>query len=54
VPWSYALDQLAQRWHIAPWQLEDAPDGTWIGAGLLFMRLEAEAQMNRGSERRGR
>lgn len=51
VPWEYALDLLAQRYHIAPWELEEAPDGAWISAGLLFMRLEGEAQVKRGDRR---
>ena len=44
VPWDYALDALAKRWNIAPWELEQAPNADWIIRGLYFQKVEAQAQ----------
>ena len=43
IPFNYALDLLAQRWHIAPWQLEDAPV-EWLIRGLEYERMEASVK----------
>lgn len=43
VPSSYALEALARRWGIAPWDLERAPLA-WVTRGLTFMELESEAR----------
>lgn len=48
VPFLYALDQLAQRWHVHPAELERDPD--WLVRGLEFMRLESSVKV---SKRRG-
>lgn len=42
----YALEGLARRWGIAPWALDtdDPLISAWIHRGLVFRRLEAEAQ----------
>jgi hypothetical protein len=44
VPTMYAIDALARRWGIAPWEIEDAPDAEWIIRGLHFMKVEAQSQ----------
>ena len=45
LPWEYRLDQLAQRWHVAPYQIEaalaDPLVQLWVRRGLIFMNLEA-------------
>jgi hypothetical protein len=42
VPLVYALDLLAQRWHIDPERLDDL-DSTTVMRGLTFMALESQA-----------
>ena len=44
VPYLYALDALAQRWHVHPAELERDPD--WLLRGLEFMRLEASVKVS--------
>lgn len=46
VPLIYAIEQLARRWGIPPWQLDtDDPDvSRWLQRGLLFSRFESEAR----------
>ncbi len=44
MPWDYAIDALAKRWHIAPWELENAPNADWIIRGLYFQKVESQAQ----------
>ncbi len=44
MPINYALEALARRWGIAPWELENAPDADWIIRGFHYMKVEAEAQ----------
>lgn len=39
VPFIYVLDVLAQRWHVPPWVLDDAPV-EWLLRGLEFQRIE--------------
>lgn len=39
MPFTYALEQLAMRWHVAPWVLDEAPV-EWIIRGLEFADLE--------------
>lgn len=39
MPGTYILDQLAQRWHVPPWALEEAPVD-WLLRGLEFQRME--------------
>lgn len=46
VPASYALEALARRWGVPPWELERAP-ARWIHRGMTFMRLESEARRGR-------
>lgn len=41
IPGSYAIDKLAQRWSVPPWELEAAPDPDWLIRGLEFQRIEA-------------
>ena len=45
VPLEYALDRLAKRWGIPPWELDSADPAIarWVQRGLLFERLEGEA-----------
>lgn len=45
IPFLYALDQLAQRWHVHPRELEKDPD--WLIRGLEFMRLEAGVKVTK-------
>ena len=40
IPFTYAFDKLAQRWHVAPWVLEEAPVD-WLLRGLEFQDIEA-------------
>lgn len=51
VPYWYALESLAQRWHTTPYELEarlgEPLVQTWVLRGLLFMRLEA-VEVRRG------
>jgi hypothetical protein len=49
VPLLYALEQLAQRWGVAPWLLEtdDPLISQWIHRGLLFASFEAQARPKR-------
>jgi hypothetical protein len=46
IPPIYFLDQLAQRWGIAPWQitLDDPEVRRWVQRGRVFLSLEAQAQ----------
>jgi hypothetical protein len=46
VPLTYAMDLLAQRWHIDPERLDEL-DATTIIRGLTFMELEGQAQPKR-------
>lgn len=50
IPFLYAVDQLAQRWHVHPRELEADPD--WLVRGLEFMRLEASVKVT-GKAKRG-
>ena len=43
---SYALEALARRWGVPPWELERAP-ARWIHRGMTFMKLESEARRGR-------
>lgn len=43
VPFTYALDQLARRWNVPPWALEDAPLD-WLVRGLEFARMEGSVK----------
>lgn len=43
VPLSYQVEALAQRWHVPPWVIEDAPL-EWVMRGLEFMRLEGSVK----------
>jgi hypothetical protein len=40
----YAIDALARRWGIAPWEIENAPDLEWVVRGLYYLRVEAQSQ----------
>lgn len=51
IPFLYALDQLAQRWHVHPSELERDPD--WLIRGLEFMRLEASVKVS-GTKPKGK
>ena len=51
VPLIYAIDALAQRWHVHPRVIEDDPDPSWVLRGLTFMRLEAQAQRKKADKR---
>jgi len=55
VPLDYALDALAKRWHIAPWELEAAPNADWIIRGLYFQKVESQSQASaaRARSKRG-
>jgi hypothetical protein len=46
IPILYFLDQLAQRWGIAPWllDLDDPEVRRWVQRGRLFLSLEAKVQ----------
>ena len=46
VPFHYVLEYLARRWHIAPWELEDAPID-WLIRGLEYQSLEASVEVKR-------
>ena len=50
VPLEYALDALAQRWGVAPWELEEAP-GEWVLRGLEFMRIESSVTTRKAGKR---
>ena len=50
MPLEYALDALAQRWGVAPWQLEEAP-GEWVLRGLEFMRIESSVTTRKAGKR---
>lgn len=45
LPFEYRLDLLAQRWHVAPFEIEralaDPLVQLWVRRGLIFMSLEA-------------
>jgi hypothetical protein len=43
VPELYAIEQLAARWGIPPWEMnsDDPEVGLWIRRGLIFRRLES-------------
>lgn len=47
IPYLYALDQLARRWHTRPDLLEEM-DPDWLLRGLEFQRLEASVKVKRG------
>lgn len=54
LPALYAIDLLAQRWGIAPWQITAVPEGVdpdehvaWLLRGMEFQRMEASVK--RGS-----
>lgn len=49
---AYIIDQLAQRWHCTPWEIEEAPYA-WREAGLAFMSIEAQTQQWRADHRGG-
>jgi hypothetical protein len=40
-PLIYAIDALAQRWHVHPSVVENDP--VWMWRGLVFMDLESQA-----------
>jgi hypothetical protein len=46
IPYVYALDQLARRWSIPPWELEAAP-AEWLLRGLAFIRTEASVKVSK-------
>jgi len=48
VPIEYAIDHVARRWGVAPWELEDPDHALWLHRGLLFNRFEAQATVKRG------
>jgi len=50
VPWGYIRATLAARWHVPPWQVDEAPVGE-IREALLIMRLEGEAEAERERRR---
>jgi hypothetical protein len=54
VPVTYAIDALAQRWGVAPWVIENAPDADWIVRGLYFLKVEAQAQAQAAKALRSR
>lgn len=43
VPLMYAVDALAQRWHVHPREIEDDPDPSWLIRGLVYLDFEAQA-----------
>jgi hypothetical protein len=47
VPLMYAVDALAQRWHVHPREIEDDPDPSWLLRGLTFMDFEAQGAAKR-------
>jgi hypothetical protein len=40
----YAIDALARRWGVAPWEIENATDAEWVIRGLHYMKVEAQSQ----------
>lgn len=51
VPFTYALERLAQRWSVAPWELERPPAGVdpdahldWVIRGMEYQRLEGSVK----------
>ena len=44
VPYDYAIDALAKRWHVHPSVIEDG-DVLWLIRGLEFLRLEASVRV---------
>jgi hypothetical protein len=55
VPFEYALEQLAIRYNLAPWELEEdllsgRLDIRWLEQGLMFMEVEQSVRVT--SERR--
>lgn len=41
IPYLYALDQLAQRYHVWPREIEEDPDAERVLRAMEFARLEA-------------
>lgn len=45
LPWEYRLELLAQRWHVAPYEIDaalaDPLVQEWVRRGFIFMSLEA-------------
>lgn len=45
LPYEYMMDKLAQRWHVAPYEIEGALADPlvqlWVRRGFIFMGLEA-------------
>lgn len=44
VPTNYAIEALARRWGVAPWEIENAPDADWVVRGLYYLKVEAKSQ----------
>lgn len=47
IPYLYAIEQLARRWHTRP-DLIETMDPEWLIRGLEFMRMEASVKVKRG------
>jgi hypothetical protein len=43
VPFDYVLEQLAERWHVPPWVVEEAPV-EWVLRTLEYRRLEGSVR----------
>jgi hypothetical protein len=52
VPWLFVRKQLAAEWHVAPWQVDEAP-ASEVALALKLMAIEGEAAAWR-AEREGR
>lgn len=52
LPFVYRLERLAQRWGVAPYEIERALDDPlvqkWVRRALIFMSLEAVEVKQRG------
>lgn len=46
VPWAYTRRQLAQRWGIPPWEVDEAPYYE-VGLELEIQSIEAKCQPSR-------
>lgn len=43
MPWPWIRRIIAERWHCAPWEVDDSPIGE-VETELAIMQIEAECQ----------